>query len=265
MEGFMSNHICTLYGSRGRTLEVYDNKCCIITDVTVGSFLTSNALDGKKTIFYIDIVGIQFKLSGLTLGYLQFENASMQMNNKDSNMFSENTFTFEEGRSKITNHVMKKVHEYIVDRIEGYKYNFIPKPDSLHALLDALDDANISANSNVVNQYKQYKDDRKNAILAQKQQQEEAKKQQMLELKQKISESGKTEQLSALLTSIHNCNSIKDINEVYSSSDWNLSDTSDAISKLISDALKVERMFGVNRNNTRKLAESITALLDNER
>ena len=66
----MSEFICDLSGSRGRSIDVYDNKCVITTDVTVGSVLTNNALDGQKTIFYMDVSGIQFKKSGFTLGYL---------------------------------------------------------------------------------------------------------------------------------------------------------------------------------------------------
>lgn len=118
----MSTFICELTGVRGRSLRLYDNKCEITTDVTLGSALTSNALDGRKTIFFIDVVGVQFKESGFAIGYLQLETPSMQMNNQSSNMFSENTFTFEEGKNGVTNCLMRYVHDYIISRIEGYKY-----------------------------------------------------------------------------------------------------------------------------------------------
>ena len=117
----MSKLICEINGVRGRRIAVYDNKCVITTDATLGSFLTSNALDGEKTIFYADVVGVQFKRCSATLGYLQLETPSMQMNNQTNNMFSENTFTFDES-GDVTNFQMAKVRDYIVARIEGYKY-----------------------------------------------------------------------------------------------------------------------------------------------
>lgn len=123
----MSNFVCKLHGARGRTLEIYDNKCVIRTSVTVGSVLTHNATDGMKTVFYIDCTGVQFKESRLTIGYLQLETPSMQMNNQASNFFSENTFTFEEANG-ISNSLMNDVCNYIVGRIEHYKYGTAAEP-----------------------------------------------------------------------------------------------------------------------------------------
>jgi len=136
----MANLICKLTGVRGRYMDVYDNKCIIRTEVTAGSLLTNNATDGEKTIFYMDCTGIQFKASGLAIGYLQIETPSMQMNNQASNFFSENTFTFENGVSDITNELMREVYRFISDRVEGYKYgtNTEPvteAPEQLAALL----------------------------------------------------------------------------------------------------------------------------------
>ena len=118
----MAKFICEFEGVRGRTLKLYDTKCVIITDVTAGSVITGNATDGEKTVFFCDIVGIQYKKSGLLIGYLQIETPSIQMNNINDNMFSENTFTFQEGKHGITNALMKSVYDYITDRIEEIKY-----------------------------------------------------------------------------------------------------------------------------------------------
>lgn len=118
----MAKKIYKLYGVRGRILDVYDTKCVITTEPTIGSFLTKNVTDGVKTIFLCDIVGVQFKKSGVMIGYLQFETPSAQMNNQNDNMFSENTFTFSEGTNGITNQLMQEVYDYIVDRIEEIKY-----------------------------------------------------------------------------------------------------------------------------------------------
>ena len=108
----------TLKGNRGRTLTVCKNKCIIKTDVTVGSVVTGNATDGEKVIFFKHCAGLQFKESGLTIGYLQFETPSMQMNNQSSNFFSENTFTFDETNG-ISNLMMREVFYYVMELIEN--------------------------------------------------------------------------------------------------------------------------------------------------
>ena len=119
----MANFICEIEGVRGRNLKLYDTKIVITTKKTAGSLLTGNFTDGEKTIFLCDIVGVQFKKSGMLIGYLQFETPSMQMNNKSDNMFSENTFTYEDGGNGILNRQMENVYRFICDRIEELKYN----------------------------------------------------------------------------------------------------------------------------------------------
>lgn len=123
----MANLIYELHGVRGRSMQLYDTKCVINTEKTVGSFISGNITDGEKTIFLKDVVGVQFKKSGVMIGYLQFETPSMQMNNQKDNMFSENTFTFEEGKNGITNMQMDMVYHYVVDLIESIKYG-LPTP-----------------------------------------------------------------------------------------------------------------------------------------
>ncbi len=114
----MSNLICSIDGARGRKIDIYDNKCVITTDVTIGSVLTNNATDGEKTIFYKDCIGLQFKEPGITIGFLQIETATGQMNNLASNFFAENTFTFETQTD-----LVREVYHYISTRVEGYKYD----------------------------------------------------------------------------------------------------------------------------------------------
>ena len=118
----MANLICQFEGVRGREMELYDNKVVITTKKTVGSLITGNITDGEKTVFLKDVVGIQFKESGALIGYLQFETPSMQMNNNNNNMFSENTFTYENAKNGITNELMRAVYKYVTDRIEDLKY-----------------------------------------------------------------------------------------------------------------------------------------------
>ncbi len=118
----MANFICEFEGVRGRNLKLYDTKIIITTKKTAGSLITGNFTDGEKTIYLCDVVGVQFKKSGLAIGYLQFETPSMQMNNKNDNFFSENTFTFENGKNGITNELMGALYNFVTDRIEELKY-----------------------------------------------------------------------------------------------------------------------------------------------
>ena len=106
-----------IQGVRGRSIRVYPYKCIINTSVTAGSLLTNNATDGEKTIYYKDVVGIQYKRSGVTIGYLQFETSSGTMNHDKSNYFSENTYTFESDKDEI----MEEVYEYIIGIFDELK------------------------------------------------------------------------------------------------------------------------------------------------
>ena len=108
--------IVGIKGCRGRVLFVYEDRVVIRTDVTAGSLLTNNATDGDKTIFYHDVVGIQFKKPGVTIGYLQLETPSGQMNNVASNAFSENTFTFD----KLTEGILE-TKEFIEWKVSQFK------------------------------------------------------------------------------------------------------------------------------------------------
>ena len=106
-------------GVRGRILTVYEDKVIITTRLTAGSFITGNATDGEKTIYFVDCVGIQFKKSDMTLGYIQFETASGVMNNKASNMFNENSFTWD--LTAVSNETMEEVANYVKGKIDACK------------------------------------------------------------------------------------------------------------------------------------------------
>jgi len=46
---------------RGRSLRVFEDKVIITVKAGAGSFLTRIFLDGEKTIYYLDVIGIQYK------------------------------------------------------------------------------------------------------------------------------------------------------------------------------------------------------------
>ena len=116
-ERYESDLVYEINGARGRSIRIYPYKCIISTSVTAGSLLTRNATDGEKTIYFKDVIGLQYKRPGMTLGYLQFETASGTMNNEKSNFFSENTFTFEASSQTITH----EAYEYVVGILDELK------------------------------------------------------------------------------------------------------------------------------------------------
>ncbi len=117
----MAEKIYDINGVRGRHLDVYEDKVVISTKAGLGSFLTGNASDGEKTIYYRDCIGIQFKKAGLKIGYLQLETASSQMNNRNNNFFNENSFTFD--TTKVSNEKMIEVSNYVKQRVDDVKNN----------------------------------------------------------------------------------------------------------------------------------------------
>ena len=108
-----------LQGVRGRYMKVYDNRAIIGTKATLGAFVTGNVSDGEKTIYYRDCIGVQFKQSGLQIGYLQLETASGIMNMRQNNFFNENSFTFDP--SVQSNEKMQEVADYVRSRVEEAK------------------------------------------------------------------------------------------------------------------------------------------------
>jgi len=57
------------------------------------------------------------------LFFMKFSPPFIEMKNQCRNLFSENTFTFEEVNG-ITNDLMYQVYTYVSRRMEGYKYGF---------------------------------------------------------------------------------------------------------------------------------------------
>lgn len=111
--------VYTIDGVRGRHIDIYTDKVVITTKVTLGSLFTHNATDGEKTIYYSDCIGVQFKQSNLAIGYLQLETASSNGNNKGSNFFAENSFTFD--TTVISNERMIEVADYVKSRVDAVK------------------------------------------------------------------------------------------------------------------------------------------------
>jgi len=262
----MSVLICELMGARGRKLAVYDNKCVIMTDVTLGSIIASNATDGQKTIFYLDTIGVQFKKHGLLMGFLQLETSSMQMNNQNSNFFSENAFTFEEVGDGNTNLLMEKVHDYIVDRIEGYKYGMTPSDDSLCGLVEALRASGIPASEYANDVYNKVQLERERERQRKQQEMEEARMdaEGQIAAKWRAAAAGEhhTVSVHGFLDRIEGFEKMSEVVELLESLPIASDPSWDIITREIDAAAQVERFYGPNPKRIPQLVEKLRRITD---
>lgn len=130
--------VYTIDGVRGRHIDIYTDKVVITTKVTLGSLITHNATDGEKTIYYSDCIGVQFKQSRFAIGYLQLETASSSGNNKASNFFEENSFTFD--TTVISNERMVEVADYVKSRVDAVKKGVTAQVSSNNRNLSVADE-----------------------------------------------------------------------------------------------------------------------------
>lgn len=141
--------IYDLSNGSGKTMMVYKDRCIISVKTTVTTVLTGNVFNGKKTIYYKDCIGVQFKeCSTVIAGYIQLETASSIMNNQKSNFYNENTFEFYS--SVISNELMREVADYINGRVSETKEQLPPTQTSIYSAAelknfkDLLDDGIIT-------------------------------------------------------------------------------------------------------------------------
>lgn len=256
----MSVYIGSLQGSRGRCIDLYDNKCIITTDVTLGSLLTHNALDGQKTLFYVDITGVQFKESKLTLGYLQLETPSMQMNNQSNNMFSENTFTFEDNVSA-SNRVMRLVHQFLVDRLEGYKYHFEPSKDSLMEMVLVMNAEGHKVSPVIFHEATSLQQDlfqkREQAKQEKLQQQQEEKTLAIRTMREKLKEDENVDAMLRFLERAASCSKVSEVKELWEAFALTGLISAEIITEKIDAFAKIEKLYGSGPNDLNHLLSEI--------
>ena len=271
--------ICKIAGCRGRSIAVYDNKCVITTDVTTGSLLTHNAQDGEKTILYIDVVGVQFKQCGWTIGYLQLETPSAQMNNLGSNQFSENTFTYESA----PNQLVEALRNYIVNRMESYKYNVPAESEFLYQLVTQCEISSCWVNKDVLNRAKaEHKKleaiwEQKEAEKLRLEQEQEAarlraeqeqKAEQLRKAQEAMDELRRAAESQGLLSPLHmflekanNCTRITEIQTLWKNINWDDSAIVQKIDVKIDEAAQIERLYGSSPKSIQKLLSTIAEII----
>lgn len=254
----MAIFICSIEGVRGRTLRIYDTKVEIDTRISVGSVVTGNATDGEKTIFLKDVVGVQFKRSGLAIGYLQFETPSMQMNNRGDNMFSENTFTFQ---GDDLNLLMKKIRDFLVDRIEEYKYTGTAAPieDAItDKLLSAMKQAKLHVNSFLTDLGKQ----RAKQAAEERAQAQQEYEEQLAARKAEIAAMGDEDPLKKFLAEAELCNRLAEVVQLWKNYNFPSEALYNDVQAKLEENQKMERIYGKGTVNVAKTIESIRGMME---
>ena len=259
----MARFIARVLGARGRTLSIYDTKCVINTSVTAGSILSGNATDGEKTIFYLDCVGVQFKEAGRTIGFLQLETPSMQMNNQTSNVSSENTFTFEDVPGS-TNAVMQIVYASICDLVETVKYCPPVKEEQLWDIVLKLAEADLIVDAHLLfaardNEKLQQEREVQEAEEKRRQNQEENDA-RMNDIAKQLDEMG---DLRVRLDGLRGCKRVQDVMKVWRADSWeDLSQEKKAqIQAFLDEWDNRERLYGSNEQRTQGVILSLLALI----
>ena len=259
----MARFIARVLGARGRTLSIYDTKCVINTSVTAGSILSGNATDGEKTIFYLDCVGVQFKEAGRTIGFLQLETPSMQMNNQTSNVSSENTFTFEDVPGS-TNAVMQIVYAAICDLVETVKYCPPVKEEMLWDIVLKLAEADLIVDAHLLFAAR---DNEKLQKEQEAQEAEEKRCQNQEENEARVSDIAKQlEELGIFrdrLEAVRGCKRVQDVMKVWRADSWeDLSqEKKDQIQAIMDEWDNRERLYGSNEQRTQGVILSLLALI----
>ena len=108
------NPLYELNGNNGKSMIVYPHKCVIRTVASFSSARSGNATYCEKTIYFKDVIGVQFNKSGLLNGCLQLETASPN-ENYSRTLVDENSFSFED------NEKIYEAYKYIIHRLDEIK------------------------------------------------------------------------------------------------------------------------------------------------
>ena len=117
----MSEKIYSLSGGVGKVLDVYEDRCAIVSQKNAMSFLTGSILNGNKEFFYADLTSVQFKPANAFInGFVQLEYPGSHSGGQGLNNFnSENSFAFQ--KAKLSNEEVEKAVNYIKERIRTAK------------------------------------------------------------------------------------------------------------------------------------------------
>jgi hypothetical protein len=177
-------------------------------------------------------------------------------------MFSENTYTFEAGTNNITNELIQKLHDYIVDRIEGYKYGFEPTSDSLEALIKELEATGNDRRPGIIRNRKE--EQRRKEEAEKKEKAQQAQKERIEKIKQSVGAVADRPELTSFLQIAETCKRVTEIKTAWESMETDFGAFGLEIADMIDRAAKLERRYGSGPRDVQELVNSIATFLKNK-
>lgn len=129
------------YGGKNKWMDVYPDRVVITSAPGNLSFFDSKGLSGTKIIYFQDVIGLQYKMSGLMVGFVQLETATGMDASGDSNYSSENSFTWQD--ATLSNKEMREVIQYIEKqwgKIKKQQLHPYSKADEIKKLKSLFDE-----------------------------------------------------------------------------------------------------------------------------
>ena len=112
-----------LVNSLGKILDIYENKAVFTSTQSTSTMVTglvfgTSTTQGEKTIYFKDAIGVQYKPSSITDGYIQIETAAGGVSSTSSQYGGENSIQF---GGKKANEEAEIIATYIRKQIEEIK------------------------------------------------------------------------------------------------------------------------------------------------
>lgn len=138
-----------MVNNSGKILDVYENKVIFsstksTSTLVTGLIFSESVTQGEKTIYYKDVIGVQYKPSSIADGYIQIETAAGGMTSTSSQYSGENAIQFSGKKNNeeaeiIVSFIRKQVEE-IKNAPAGGGVQQISTADELKKYKELLDD-----------------------------------------------------------------------------------------------------------------------------
>lgn len=112
-----------MVNNSGKILDVYENKVIFSSTKSTSTLVTGlifneSVTQGEKTIYYKDVIGVQYKPSSIADGYIQIETAAGGMTSTSSQYSGENAIQFS---GKKNNEEAEIIVSFIRKQVEEIK------------------------------------------------------------------------------------------------------------------------------------------------
>lgn len=265
----MSIYICTIENLHSTELVLYDRKVVIRNRTKL--FDADRKYYSEKTIFWVDIVGVEFKHSGIfNYGFFQFEIASNQYDidhtlhsaKTDSEKYSENSFMFTQNNGSRS--YIQRLYEFILDRIEGYKYGDVKSLEESISdeLLIALRAYSTDINPELLTSKERMK---KEKALAEEQERQRLHAERKLQMKYhrvEIAAMSDEDPFKKFLAEAELCSCLNEVVQLWKNYNFPSEALYNDVQAKLEENQKMERMYGKGAVNVAKTIESIRGMME---